>query len=167
MFYLARLFLLLSLLFSLPCFAKTGYMNLMEAFESTRQGKKVKTRLERESKKAQSKLKTAENKLKQEEAGLQQEMALVSDQEKSKKIFKFQEKVSSFQREAKSKEVELQKLQGRLMDPILERLKLVTADTAKKEKYEVIKNMGPETLWVAPDLDITNQVVKAYNKKYK
>ena len=167
MFHLARLFLLLSLLFSLPCFAKTGYMNLMKAFESTHQGKKVKARLKKESKKAQNNLKTAENKLKQEEAGLQKEVALLSDQQKTQKIFKFQEKVSNFQREAKSKEMELQKLQGRLMDPILERLKLVTADIAKKEEYKAIKNMGPETLWVSPDLNITNKVVKAYNKKYK
>jgi len=167
MFYVARLFFTLSMLFSFPCFAKTAYMNLMKAFESTSQGKKVKTRLEAESKKAQDQLKKAENKLKQEEAGLQKEVALLSDQQKTQKILKFQEKVSQFQREAKNKEMELQKLQNRLTDPILERLKSVTGEIAKKQKYELIKNIGPETLWVSPNLNITNQVVKSYNKKYK
>lgn len=167
MSYFTRLFFILSLALSFPCFAKTGYMNLMKAFESTNQGKKVKARLEKESKTAQNNLKTAENKLKKEEADLQNEVSLLSEQAKTQKILKFQEKVSNFQRSAKNKEAELQRLQGKLMEPILNRLRSITGNIAKKEKYIVIKNRGPETLWVSPELDITNQVVKAYNKKYK
>ena len=134
MSFLIRLFFILSVGFSFPCFAKTGYMNLMKAFENTNQGKKVKVRLEKESQTAQSNLKSAEKKLKKEEADLQKEVALLSEQAKTQKIFRFQEKVSNFQREAKNKEAELQRLQGRLMEPILDQLKSVTGSIAKKGK---------------------------------
>ena len=142
-------------------------MNLMQVFESTNRGKKVKTRLERESKTAEKKLRAAEQNLKKEEESLKKEVALLSGQAKSQKIFMFQEKVSKLQREAKEKDMELQKLQGRLMEPILEQMKVVTGNVAKKGKYQIVKNIGPDTIWVAPELDITKQVIKAYNKKYK
>ena len=154
-------------LLSFQSFAKTGFVNMMEAFEQTNQGKKVKIRLEKESKKAENNLKALENKLKEEEANLKKEVALLSNQGRAEKISKFQEKVFNFQKNAKNKETELQKLQTQLMEPVLNRLKSVAGEIAKKEKYTVIKNMGADTLWVAPELDVTKKVYKAYNKKYK
>lgn len=167
MFHTVRLLFIFSLFLPLSSLSKTGYLNLMEAFERTNQGKKVKSRFEKESKKIQNTLKATENKLRQEEAGLQKEMALLSEQQRGPRIMKFQEKVTQFQQQAKGKELELQKLQAELTDPIIKRLKVVTGAVAKTEKYELIKNIGPDTVWVSPNLDVTNQVVKAYNKKHK
>ena len=162
-----KLFIWLLFLVSFQSFAKTGFMNMMEAFEKTNQGRKVKARIEKESKKAESNLKALEDKLKKEEADLKQEAALLSERGRAEKISKFQEKVFNFQKNAKNKETELQKLQAQLMEPVLNRLKSVTGEIAAGENYTVIKNMGADTLWVAPGLDITSRVYKAYNKKYK
>ena len=165
---LIRLFFALSMLFSIsPCFAKTGYIELMEAFESTSQGKKVKARLEKEAKAAEISLKKQEAKLKKEEASLQKEVAIISEQAKTQKIMQFQGKVANFQKSAKDKEVELQSLQNQLMEPILNRLKQVAGNVAQNEKYTVVKARGQDVLWLSPELDLTNKVVKAYNKKYK
>ena len=164
---LIRLFFVLSLFLSMPCFAKTAYIELMQAFESTYQGKKVKSRLEKEAKVAETSLKKQEAQLKKDEASLQKEVALISDQAKTQKIMQFQGKVANFQKLAKDKEVELQSLQNKLMEPILNRLKQVAGEVAKKEKYTVVKAKGQDVLWLSPELDLTNKVVKVYNKKYK
>ena len=163
-----KLFLILLItLFSFQSFSKTAYVNLMQAFEKTRQGQKVKVRLEKTANKAKSEFKSKELKLQKEEEGLKQEMALLSEKARAQKISQLQQKILNFQKEAKSKDVELQNLQNKLMNPILERLKKVIAEVAKKESYTVVEDFGSEVLWVSPKLDLTVKVYKTYNKKYK
>ena len=153
--------------FSFQSFSKTAYVNLMQAFENTRQGKRVKSRLEKTASKAKAEFKARELKLQKEEASLKKEMALLSEQARAQKISQLQQQILNFQTEAKNKDTELQNLQNKLMNPILERLKKVIAEIAKKESYTVVENIGTEILWVSPDLNLTVKVYKAYNKRYK
>ena len=153
--------------FSFQSFSKTAYVNLMQAFEKTKQGQRVKVRLEKTADQAKSQFKSKELKLQKEEEALQKEMALLSEQARAQKISQLQQKILNFQKEAKNKDVELQNLQNKLMNPILERLKKVIAELAKKGSYTIVEDFGSEVLWVSPDLDLTSQVYKTYNKKHK
>lgn len=163
-----RLFLVFFIaFFSFQSFSKTAYVNLMQAFENTRQGKKVKSNLEKTANKAKAEFKSKELKLQKEEESLKKEMALLSEQARAQKISRLQEKILNFQKEAKNKDVELQKLQNQLMNPVLERLKKVIGEIAKKESYTVVKDFGNEVLWISPELNLTVKVYKAYNKRYK
>ena len=163
-----KLFLvLLVALFSFQSFSKTAYVNLMKAFENTKQGQKVKAQLKKSTNKAKSDFKSKELKLQKEEESLKKEMALLSEQARAQKISQLQQKILNFQQSAKNKDVELQKLQNKLMNPVLERLKKIIGEIAKKESYTVVKNFGTEVLWVSPELDLTTKVYKAYNKKHR
>ena len=153
--------------FSFQSFSKTGYVNLMQAFEKTNQGQKVRRQLEKTANKAKAEFKSKELKLQREEESLKKEMALLSEQARGQKISQLQQKILNFQKEAKEKDAELQNLQNKLMNPVLDRLKRVIAEAAKKESYSAVKNIGTEVLWVSPELDLTNKVYKIYNKKYK
>ena len=148
-------------------FSKTGYVNLMEAFGNTKQGQRVKTRLEKTANKAKVEFKSKELKLQKEEESLKKEMAMLSEQARAQKISRLQQKIVNFQKEAKNKDTELQKLQNKLMNPIFEKLKKVIAEVAKKESYTVVENIGTEVLWVSPTLNLTTKVYKTYNKRYK
>ncbi|MCZ0933098.1 MAG: OmpH family outer membrane protein [Oligoflexia bacterium] len=163
-----KLFLIvLVAFFSFQSFSKTAYVHLMKAFENTKQGRKVKTRLEKTANKAKAEFKSKELRLQKEEESLKKEMALLTEQARAQKISQLQQKIVNFQKEAKNKDTELQNLQNKLMNPILERLKKVIAEVAKKQSYAMVKNVGTEVLWVSPELDLTTQVYKAYNKRYK
>ena len=163
-----KLFLTLLIIFlPVQSFSKTAYVNLMQAFENTKQGKKVRARLEKTANKAKVEFKSKELKLQKEEESLKKEMALLSEQARAQKISQLQQKIVNFQKEAKDKDAELQKLQNSLMSPILGRLKKIIAEVAKKESYTVVKNIGTEVLWVSPNLNLTNKVYKIYNKRYK
>ena len=153
--------------FSFQSFSKTAYVNLMQAFEKTNQGRKVKTRLEKTANRAKAEFKSKELKLQKEEEGLKKEMALLSEQARTQKISQLQQKILNFQKEAKNKDTELQNLQNKLMNPILERLKKIIAEVAKKGSYTTVRNIGTEVLWVSPELNLTVKVYKAYNKRYK
>ena len=162
--YLLYIFVLC---FSFQSVAKIAYVNVMKAFEDTKQGQAVKSRLETESQNAKKKIKTLEAQLKKEEESLKKEVALLSEQARMQKISQFQQKVLNLQKDIQNKDAELQKLQKKLMDPILERLRLLIGEIAKKESYQVVENIGSDILWVDPSLDLTKKIVRAYNKKYK
>ena len=146
---------------------KTGYVNLMAAFENTKQGRRVKNRLEKAAEKAKKQFKSMELKLQQEEEALKKEVPLLSEQARAQKIQQLQQKILNFQKEAKSKDLELQNLQNQLMGPVIENIKKVIGEVAKKESYLVIENIGSDVLWVSPDLNLTQKVYKEFNKKYK
>ena len=150
-----------------PMFAKTAYVNILSALESTKQGQKVKNRLEKSAKKAKKQFKATELTLQKEEETLKKDAPLLSDQAKAKRIQQLQQKIFNFQREAKSKDLELQNLQSQLMSPVIERLKGVIGETAKKEGYLVVENIGNDVLWVDPELDLTKKATVKFNKKYK
>lgn len=163
-----KLFLLsIAIFYSFESFAKTGYVNLMVAFENTRQGRRVRTRLERDAEKAKKHYKSMELKIQQEEKALQKEAPLLSEQARAKKIQQLQKKILEFQRSAKNKDLELQNLQNKLTNPVLTKLKKVIGEVAKKESYLVVENIGNDVLWVSPELNLTTKVYKAFNKKYK
>ena len=163
-----RLFLLSIVAFySFHSFAKIGYVNLMEAFENTRQGRRVKSRLEKDAEKAKKQFKAIERKLQKEEEAFKKDAPLLSEQARAQKIQQLQQKIVSFQREAKNKDLELQNLQNRLMNPVIEKLKKVIGEVAKAESCLVVENIGNDVLWVSPDLNLTQKVYKTFNKKYK
>ena len=161
------LFLSIFVFYSFHSFAKTGYVNLMEAFEKTKQGRRVQTRLEQNTKKAKKYFKSIELQIQKEEEALKKEAPILSEQARAKKIQQLQRKFLNFQKEAKSKDLELQNLQNKLMNPVIEKLKAIIGEVAQKESYLIIENIGSDVLWVSPELDLTAKVYKAFNKKYK
>ncbi len=153
--------------FSFQSLAKTGYVNLMSAFENTHQGRRVKNRIEKSAEKAKEEFKAIERKIQKEEAKLKKEAPLLSESARSQKIQQLQQKILDFQKSAKDKDLELQNLQNQLMNPVIDRLKTVIGEVARKESYLVIENIGNDILWVSPQLDLTKKVWTAFNKKYK
>ena len=66
-----KLFLtVLIVTFSFQSFSQTAYVNLMQAFEKTKQGQKIKRQLEKTANKAKAQFKTKELKLQEEEKAL-------------------------------------------------------------------------------------------------
>ncbi len=163
-----RLFVLaLVILCPFQALAKTGYVNLMRAFEKTAQGRRVKARLEKSAEKAKKHFKSEELKMQKEEKAFKKDAPLLTDQARAHKIQQLQQKFLKFQKDAKNKELELQKLQNELMNPVIEKLKKVIREVAKKEAYLVVENIGNDVLWVSPQLNLTEKVYKAFNRKYK
>ena len=163
-----RFFLLSFIIFcSFSTFAKTGYVDLMSAFENTRQGQRIKSRLKKSTEAAKKQIKSQELKIQKDEQAFKKEAPLLSEQARAKKIQQLQQKILNFQRNAKSKDLELQKLQNSLVNPVLVNLKKVIGNMAKKESYLVIENIGTDVLWVSSELNLTNKVSKEFNRRYK
>ena len=146
---------------------KTAYVNLIAVIEGTKKGKKIKNQLEKSAEAAKKRFQSKEAAIKKEEEALKKEAPLLSEQARAERIQKLQEKFVNYQRETKSKELELQNLQNRLMNPVFEQIKKVAGELAKKEGYLLVENIGNDVLWVDPSLDLTKRVIVKFNKKYK
>ncbi len=163
-----KFFLLIIVAFySFNSFAKTGYVDIMEAFEKTKQGRRVKAQLEKTAETAKNKFKSMELKIQKEEEALKKEAPILTEQARAEKIQQLQQKILNFQKDVKNKDMELQNLQNKLMKPIIEKLKKVSGEVAKAESYLVVENINNDILWVSPKLNLTQKVYKKYNKKYK
>ena len=147
--------------------AKTGYVDMSKAFEQTKQGRRIKTRLDNKAEATGKALKSAEMKIQEEEKALKKEAPLLSEQARMQKIGQLQQKIVNFQKEVKQKEAEMANLQNTLMSPLVEKLTKVIGDLAKKEGFAVVKNVTEDVLWVSPELDLTKKAVQSFNKKHK
>lgn len=146
---------------------RTGYVDIMKAFESTKRGRRVKSKLENLTEKAKKEFKSTELSLQKEENKLKKDAPLLSEQGRMQRVQQLQQKIVDYQKSVKDKEVELQNLQNQLMNPVIENLKTVIGEVAKKENYLVVENIGNDVLWVDQSLNLTNKVSKEFNKKYK
>lgn len=149
------------------CFAKTGYVDMKEAIQNTRQGQKVQKRLQGDLEKVKKEIAVLEARLTKERTKLEQDIPLLSDQKRAERVQKFQQKVLKSQKEAEEKKVALQQLEDKLMSPIFQKLQKVIGRVAAKEGYTAVLNKDNNVLWVSPDLDMTKKVSAQFNKKYK
>ena len=154
-------------LFSSICFAKTGYVDMKEAIQNTRQGRRVQKQLQADLEKVKKEISALETQLTKERAKLEEDIPLLSEQKRAQRVQKFQQKVLEFQKKAEERKAALQKLENKLMGPVIQRLQQVIGQMAAKEGYAVVLNRDNNVLWVSPELDMTKKVATRFNKKYK
>lgn len=154
-------------LFSSICFAKTGYVDIKEAIQNTRQGSRVQKKLQADLEKVKKEIAALEARLTKERAKLEEDIPLLSEQKRAQRVQKFQQQVLESQKKAEEKKTALQQLENKLMSPVIQKMQKVVGQIAAKEGYKVILNKDNNVLWVSSDLDMTKKVSRQFNKKYK
>jgi len=152
------------LMFALPAIGQTiGTIDVQKAMTSVNDGKAAQAKLEKKMKAKKAELDKKQKDLLAKKAALQQKMALMTPQEKNKKLQEYQQKVMSLQNEAMEAQKTLQRDEVSLTKPILLKLKKITAKIAKKHHMKIVVEKSA-TVFSAKSIDITNEVIRAYNK---
>ena len=147
---------------------KFGYVDMQKAITLTSDGKSAKDKLEKEFKKKQAELKKKkmEEDLKKMSKDLEKKALVLSDDVKLKKQQELQEEMLKYREIVGKSQLEIQKKERELTLPIVTKLKEVIADIAKKEEYTMILEKSEQSvLWAKDDADLTEKVVKAFEKK--
>lgn len=144
---------------------KVVYMDMQKAIQTTKEGAKAKKDLESEFNAKKKKLQSSEDKLKKMQEDLEKKAMVLSDDVRAKKQQEFQEEMFAYQKLVGQSQQEIQKREQDLTKPILEKMAKVIAQVAKDKGYELVleKNQGG-LLWGKPELEITDEVIKAYEK---
>lgn len=145
---------------------KIGYVDMQKAIQSTKAGQKAKKGLEAEFEKRKKNLQKKEAELKKMGEELEKQAMVLSDDVRAKKQKEFQEKMMEFQQTVQKNQQEIQQEERKLTEPIVKKLQSVIEDMAKKDSYTVIMERRENgVIWAQKELDITDQVVKAFEAK--
>lgn len=145
--------------------AKVGYVDMQKAIQSTSAGKKAKTELEGEFNKKKKELEKKEADLKKMGEDLEKKKSVLSEEALGKKQAEFQEEMLKYREVVGKSQLEIQKKERELTAPILDKMKKVIAKLAKDKGYTMVIENSQMVLYATPDADMTDDVVKAYEKE--
>lgn len=145
--------------------SKVGVVDMQKAIQTTSAGKKAKAELETEFNKKKKELEKKEADLKKMGEDLEKKKSVLSEEALGKKQAEFQEEMMKYRDVVGKSQLEIQKKERDLTAPILEKMKKVIAKMAKEKGYSLIVENSQIVLYATPEADITEDVIKAFEKE--
>lgn len=154
------------LLMAAPALAqKVGFVDVQKAVQATSQGKKAKATLDGEFKKRKDTLDKKKADIEKMGQDLEKKKSVLSEEVLGKKQMELQEEMMKFQKQVGENQMEIQKKEEELVGPILEKMKGVIESVAKEKGYAmVLEKKAQNVLFSVADADLTDDVVKAFEK---
>jgi outer membrane protein len=145
--------------------AKIGVVDMQKAIQSTAAGKKAKAELEGEFNKKKKELEKKEADLKKMGEDLERKKSVLSEEVLSKKQAEFQEEMMKYRDTVGKSQLEIQKKERDLTAPILDKMKKAIEKVAKEKGYSMVLENSQMVLFSTADSDLTDEVVKSYEKE--
>jgi outer membrane protein len=147
---------------------KIGYVDMQKAIKETSVGKKAKKELEKDFNAKKAALQKKEADLKKMNDDLEKKKVALSDDVKAKKAQELQQEMLKFQREVGESQLNIQKKERDLTQPILEKLQASLDKVAKEGGYTLVLEKNEQSvLWAKKEVDLTDAVVKEFEKTAK
>ena len=145
---------------------KIGYVDLQRALNESNAGKKAKERFKQQVDKLQTDLKKRKDELDTLKNQLDKKSAVMKDEERRNMELDYQRKLRDFERSYKDSQGELQMKDNELTAELLKELQVVIEGFGKSGDYTIIlEQSNSSVLYGAPQIDLTDQIIEAYNKK--
>lgn len=166
MIKLLMMFVLASgLTFAHAATTNIAVVDMQKAIQATAEGKKAKSELEGEFDKKKKELQKRESDLKKMGEDLEKKKSVLSEEALGKKQAEFQEEMMKYRDVMGKSQVEIQKKERDLTAPILEKMRKVIEKVAKEKGFNLVLENSGAILFAEKTNDITDDVVKAFEKK--
>jgi outer membrane protein len=147
---------------------KIGYVDMQMAIQQTSDGKKAKKNLEAIAKTKEDKLKALEADLKKKGDDFKQKASIYDEATKRKKQMELQKEFYDLQQLLGQSQAELRQKEEEALKPIVNVIRQQIDTIAKKENYTIVLEKSENlVLFAKKEIDLTDQVVKAYEKAKK
>lgn len=147
---------------------KVGVVNIQKIITTVKMGKNVMKTLEKSFNAKKKTLKKDEESIKKMQKDFQKQNLVLSDKAKAKKEAAIRQKIAGIQQQTMKFQKEIQKQELELKKPILEKLKGVIDTVSKDEKLDLTFEVSSSPIVYAKSkVDITEKVIKAFDKKFK
>ncbi|NIA08897.1 MAG: hypothetical protein GWP10_03815 [Nitrospiraceae bacterium] len=145
---------------------KIAVINMQRVVRNSVAGRKVMERLNKKFESLQKKLQTKQNEIKAFKEDLDRKAPLMNGDARIEKQREYKKKLRDFKDQSDDAQFEMRQEESKNMDPILKKLQKVVGHIGKKDGYTIIleKNM-PGIYYVSPRVDISDQVIKIYDKQ--
>ena len=158
-----------SLLIASSAFAKVsvGKVDVQKVLVSVNQGQAVRDQLKKSFDEKQKVLKDEEDKIRKLQDDYQKKASVLNDKEKGKKEREIQDKIVAIQQKTAAFQKDIQDMEQKLKTPILEKVKAVVDEVAKSADVDLVYEAATAPiLYAKEEKDLTDDVVKLYNKKF-
>ncbi len=144
-----------------------GKVDVQKVLLTVAQGQSVRDQLKKSFDEKQKILKDEEDKIRKLQEDYQKKLSVLNDKEKVKREKEIQEKIMAIQGKTSGFQKEIQDMEAKLKQPILERVKQVVDEVSKANDVDFVYESatGP-ILYSKEEKDLTDEVVKMYNKKF-
>jgi len=158
-----------SLLIASSAFAavSVGKVDVQKVLITVAQGQAVRDQLKKSFDDKQKVLKDEEDKIRKLQDDYQKKASVLNDKEKGKKEREIQEKIVAIQQKTATFQKDIQDMEQKLKTPILEKVKAIVDDVAKNADVDMVYEAATAPiLYAKQEKDLTDEVIKAYNKKF-
>jgi len=140
-------------------------VDLAKALNEVNEGKKAKANLEKEFKAKKKDLDKMKDEIAEMQRDLESKSHLLSQEALKGKQQAYQAKFMEYQQKARGYTEELARKEGEMTTRIVAKLRTVVEKIAEKDGYTYVLEKSQGGVVYAPNsVDITNQVIKKYNK---
>ncbi len=144
-----------------------GKVDVQKVLITVNQGVAVRDQLKKSFDEKQATLKKEEDAIKKLQDDYGKKASVINDKEKAKKEREIQEKIIAIQQKTTSYQKEIQDMEQKLKTPILERVKAIVDEVSKAADVDLVYEAATAPiLFAKTEKDLTDEVVKAYNKKF-
>ena len=143
---------------------KVGIVDMQRAIQSSDAGKKAKVELEGAFNKRKKELDEQGAALKKTQEDFQKKQTALSDSAKKDQGMKLQEKVMKYQELLQKSNVEFQKREQEMSEPIIKKIREKVSEIAKKRNLSIVLERNESIVIYSEDKnDITEEVIKTIN----
>lgn len=147
---------------------KIGYVDLQAAMDTIEEVKRQRDQLKKDFENKQKKLNDMQNDLKKEKDDFDKKNDAMKQEIRAKKMGEMQAKMMKLQETYVNMQKEIGQKEEELTQAFYGKVKNIVDKIGDKEGYTVILNRNVNTvIYFKRHMDITDQVVKAYNSVYK
>ena len=145
---------------------KIGIVNLDRAGRESKRGKEIVESMKHRVKKEQEMITKKQSRVKELRKELEKQGLIMSKELKRKKEADFRAESRKLQRHVKDAEEEIRITQREATNKILKELIEIVKEIGEKDGYTYVTS-SEFTVYSDEAIDITDKVIRAYNKKYR
>ncbi|MEA1868030.1 MAG: OmpH family outer membrane protein [Thermodesulfobacteriota bacterium] len=147
---------------------KIAVINMQKVVRKSVAGQKAMEKLNKKFESLQKKLKAKQDELKAFKEDLGKKAPLMNEDAKAEKEREYKKAIRNFKDQSDDAQFEMRQAESKSMEPVLKGLEKVVTRIGEGGGYTLIleKNM-PGMYFNASEVDITDEVIKAYDNKVK
>ncbi len=144
---------------------KIAVVNMQKVLRNSKAGKKAMAELNKKFDRLKKQLQAKQKELKAFKQEMEKKAPLMNEEARAEKERQYKKMLREFKDKSDDAQYEMRQAESKRMEPILKKLEKVVNRIGKDKGYVVImeKNM-PGIYYTAPDADITDQVIKTFDK---
>jgi outer membrane protein len=147
---------------------KAGYVDLQRALLEVEEGRAAKARLQKLLEDKQKELDRQQNALRQEKELLDKQASAMSEENRLQRQTELQQKLFALAQKWEGGQKEMANMERTELQSIFTKMDPIIAEIAQREGITMVFEKTDSGLVYAPaSLDLTNELVREYNKRFK